>query len=70
MVANFSQYLLLNDWHQLQEYAHAIKGSAGSMGFPQLTKQAEVIENYLKQEHIELAKQATHQFIQMCQKYA
>ena len=46
-----------------------IKGSAGSMGFPQLTEQAAEIENHLNDGQFDLAKEAANTFIATCEKY-
>lgn len=69
VVENFSGYVASNDWHNMQEQAHMIKGSAGSMGFPQLTEQAADIESFINDGQFDLAKEATNKFIQTCQKY-
>ena len=70
IVDNFSEYVANNDWQNLQEHAHMIKGSAGSMGFPQLTEQAANIESYVSDGQFDLAKEAANKFIQTCTKYA
>ena len=39
-----------NDWAQLQDLAHQLKGSGGSFGYPELSIQAKALETLLKQQ--------------------
>lgn len=43
------------DWTALARYAHQIKGTAGSFGYPDLTDQAAALEKCLKAGDIESA---------------
>ena len=43
-VATLKQALTEKDWSQVREVAHAIKGSAASFGYPQLSKIAESVQ--------------------------
>lgn len=38
MLADFEVWLAAENWEKLQYEAHSVKGSAGSMGYPQLTE--------------------------------
>ena len=44
------QYFLAELWPQLAFAAHSLKGSAGSMGYPELTQQTGLLETAAKQQ--------------------
>ncbi|MFT4925320.1 MAG: signal transduction histidine kinase/CheY-like chemotaxis protein [Phenylobacterium sp.] len=67
VMRNFSLYIEEQDWNGLRHHAHMIKGSAGSMGYPELTEQAASIEAYVKNAQYPLAKNATKLFIEQCE---
>ncbi|OUR90213.1 hypothetical protein A9Q81_19660 [Gammaproteobacteria bacterium 42_54_T18] len=51
-----------NDWIQLQDLAHQLKGSGGSFGYPELSKQAKTLETLLKQHAYDKIQQ---EFVQL-----
>ncbi len=51
-----------NDWELLQDLAHQLKGSGGSFGYPELSKQAKVLETLLKQHAYDKIQQ---EFVQL-----
>ena len=44
MVAHLKQAWQKNEWQQLREAAHELKGTSGGLGFPQLMQVADQIE--------------------------
>ncbi|MFT5161596.1 MAG: signal transduction histidine kinase/DNA-binding NarL/FixJ family response regulator [Alteromonadaceae bacterium] len=70
LIANFSQYVKSQNWNGLKHHAHMVKGSAGSMGYPNLTEQAANIEGYVKNDQFALARNATMAFIETCEQCA
>jgi len=42
-----------SDWPSLRSQAHQVKGTAGSLGFPDLTKRAANLEKALKQDDLD-----------------
>ncbi len=68
LIESFNQYVKTNDWNGLRHHAHMIKGSAGSLGYPDLTQQAASIETYVKNEQFALAKNATKTFTETCER--
>lgn len=67
LVINFNQYIQRQDWNGLKHHAHMIKGSAGSLGYPDLTEKAATIEGYVINSQYALAKNATKAFIEACE---
>ncbi len=63
----FAKLAAEHNWQQLQSQAHQVKGSAGSLGFEQLTVTAADIELCLKQKCYEQAEVATRMFIEQCE---
>ena len=49
LLTQLAQYAAAEDWVQLEFVAHSLKGSAGSMGYPQLTVLAGCLEQASKQ---------------------
>ena len=49
LLAELKQYLLMQSWPELAYAAHSLKGSAGSMGYPELTALAGELERAAKQ---------------------
>lgn len=49
LLTQLAQYAAAEDWVQLEFAAHSLKGSAGSMGYPQLTVLAGCLEQASKQ---------------------
>lgn len=64
---DFARMAQSDDWQSLKDKAHQVKGSAGSMGFSELTGFAADIEHYLKQQQYDKAREATEQFIAQCE---
>lgn len=48
LVANLSQYASDRNWEELAFAAHSLKGSAGSMGYPEITRLAGILEEQCK----------------------
>lgn len=67
LVEKFEQMLEHQQWQQLAQHAHSVKGSAASMGYPQLTEQATVIESLVKKGEIEKVYPAVEQFVKTCE---
>jgi signal transduction histidine kinase/DNA-binding NarL/FixJ family response regulator len=67
VIVNFRQYLQTNNWEKLKGDAHMIRGSAGSLGYPQLTEQAGSIEDHVKSAQFDLASDAAKTFIESCE---
>ena len=67
VIRRFSAELDNRNWTLLKQQAHSIKGSAASMGFPELTRQAAQIERLLANEQFTNAEAATTEFIQICE---
>jgi HPt (histidine-containing phosphotransfer) domain-containing protein len=55
------------DWHQVGTIAHSVKGSAGSFGYPQLTKCATTLEYSAKQSSANEIKHQLKMFEQICE---
>jgi CheY-like chemotaxis protein len=68
-VAQVEEYLNAGDWRKLQQLAHIVKGSAGSMGFPVLTELASNVEESLLNGQFELAIENANQFIKTCEQF-
>lgn len=66
MIETFEQYLNAKNWQGLKQQAHGVKGSAASMGYPQLTDQAAKIEHCIMQERYDSANEATRVFLETC----
>lgn len=67
VIFTFKQYVQQRDWENLKAHAHIIKGSAGSLGYPQLTEQAASIEGYVQNAEFEQASEAAEAFIKTCE---
>lgn len=67
VIFTFKQYVEERDWENLKAHAHIIKGSAGSLGYPQLTEQAASIEGFVQNAEFEQAQLATEAFIKICE---
>lgn len=70
VIFTFKQYLKQGDWENLKAHAHIIKGSAGSLGYPQLTEKAASIERFVSQGDIDQAAESTQAFIALCESCA
>lgn len=57
LLTDFRLWLSAADWSRLQYEAHSIKGSAGSMGYPQLTRLMSILEQAAQQADLDLATQ-------------
>ncbi|MBU0912581.1 MAG: response regulator [Gammaproteobacteria bacterium] len=57
LLANFQLWLSQVNWSRLQYEAHSVKGSAGSMGYPELTELMSLLEQAAQQADLELATQ-------------
>ncbi len=66
MAKDMEDSLNASNWSNLKQQAHSIKGSAGSMGYPELTKQAAQIEQLIIHENYQSADVATRLFIETC----
>lgn len=64
---DFAKFVAQNDWRQLKNIAHEVKGSAGSLGFSELTESAGQIEHFVRQQQYEQAAIATKDFIARCE---
>ncbi|MFT4927160.1 MAG: signal transduction histidine kinase/CheY-like chemotaxis protein, partial [Phenylobacterium sp.] len=62
----FEQSLAEQNWQDLKQQAHGIKGSAASVGYPQLTEQAADIERHIIEDNYDEASAAIRVFIDSC----
>ncbi|NQZ09120.1 MAG: response regulator, partial [Algicola sp.] len=67
LITDFKQYVGSNDWQGMQNHAHMIRGSAGSLGYPQFTELVGKIEGFAKSGDNAKAKDAAEQFIEACE---
>lgn len=67
IVERFERQLAQQNWEEVRLHAHSVKGSAASMGFPQLTEQATKIEDLVKLGEIDQAADAVKEFTQTCE---
>lgn len=67
VIFTFKQYVEARDWENLKAHAHIIKGSAGSLGYPELTEQAASIEGFVQNSQFDKASIATVEFIKTCE---
>lgn len=65
--SDFAELILSADWQRLAAKAHQVKGSAGSLGYAELTDSAGRIEQYLKNDQFDEARLATEAFIAQCE---
>jgi signal transduction histidine kinase/CheY-like chemotaxis protein len=59
---SFQLWLSASNWSRIQYEAHSVKGSAGSMGYPQLTELMSGLEVAARQEDVELMTKLIHDF--------
>jgi signal transduction histidine kinase/ligand-binding sensor domain-containing protein/DNA-binding NarL/FixJ family response regulator len=59
----FEALLADSDWAAIKDQAHSVKGSAASMGYPQLTEQADIIESSIINDELDKADAAVKQII-------
>jgi signal transduction histidine kinase/CheY-like chemotaxis protein len=52
LLAEFEQFLTAQAWDKLSFAAHSLKGSAGSMGYPELTALADQLEQAAKRQQL------------------
>jgi signal transduction histidine kinase/DNA-binding NarL/FixJ family response regulator len=57
LLAKFQLWLSQANWSRLQYEAHSVKGSAGSLGYPELTELMSTLEQAAQQKDLELATQ-------------
>ena len=62
LLSDFQLWLSEANWSRLQYEAHSVKGSAGSMGYPQLTELMSGLELAAQQADIKLARQLVAEF--------
>ena len=62
LLSDFQLWLSEASWGRLQYEAHSVKGSAGSMGYPELTELMSGLELAAQQADTELATQLVSQF--------
>ncbi|MFA3790893.1 ATP-binding protein [Aliiglaciecola sp. SL4] len=55
----------LQDWHQVQQLMHKLKGSAGSYGFDRISELAKQVEDNVTQEHFSNAIDSLNQLKQL-----
>ncbi len=67
LIADFKQYVGENDHQGMKNHAHMIRGSAGSLGYPQLTELAGKIEGHAKSGDNVKAEEAAELFIEACE---
>jgi signal transduction histidine kinase/DNA-binding NarL/FixJ family response regulator len=67
LIADFKRYVGADDWQGMKNHAHMIRGSAGSLGYPQLTEFSGKIEGHVKSGDNAKAKEAAEQFIEACE---
>lgn len=63
LLKEFQLWLATSNWSCLQYEAHSVKGSAGSMGYPQLTALMSKLELAAQAADMELATQLINEFI-------
>jgi signal transduction histidine kinase/DNA-binding NarL/FixJ family response regulator len=67
IVSQFEQLMQTQQWDILRDQAHSVKGSAASMGYPQLTELAGTIENLLLSGDRINVQAAVIEFNQTCE---
>ena len=67
LIVDFQQALADENWSQLKQLSHAVKGSAGSMGYDALTELGAKIEALLQSNDLQEAALLTHEFVKVCQ---
>jgi HPt (histidine-containing phosphotransfer) domain-containing protein len=55
LLAELQQHFQARDWPALRFAAHSLKGSAGSMGYPEVTRLAGEVEQAVSEQPAELA---------------
>lgn len=67
IVNRFEHHLQNQDWDEIRQQAHSVKGSAASMGYAELTEQATNIEELVKSGDFDKANDAVKRFVLTCE---
>ncbi|WP_127020424.1 ATP-binding protein [Rheinheimera mangrovi] len=63
LLDDFQLWLATANWHRLQYEAHSVKGSAGSMGYPELTELMSRLELAAQEADLDLATCLVDEFV-------
>ena len=66
LITEFGAHLHNMNWESIRQQAHSVKGSAASMGYPELTELATVIESCVVEERFDEVEMAVKAFIETC----
>ncbi|NQZ11197.1 MAG: response regulator [Algicola sp.] len=66
LITEFGAHLRDKNWENIRQKAHSVKGSAASMGYPELTELATVIESSVVEQRFDEAALAVKAFIATC----